>query len=130
MAQQKESSYAVFFRMQLMVGILGFLLLAAFAQLEWALAYLYGMALMMANASWLARRLEKTRNLAVDAGQRSLFAGAALRFIALIAGLLLAQVVGLHLLLVAGGMFVAQVVVFVAAMIGFKKEENKGDGFG
>jgi len=130
MGEKETSSYAVFFRMQLLAGAVGFLLLLVFTELGWALAYFYGLALMMINASWLARRLDKTRELSVEASQRSLFAGAGLRFVALIAGLLLAHLIGLHLMIVAGGMFVAQLVVFAAAMVGFKKEDSRGDGFG
>jgi len=130
MVEKKASSYAVFFRMQLLAGVVGFLLLSVFVQAGWAVAYFYGLLLMVANASWLARRLDKTGELDVEASQRSLFAGAGLRFVALIAGLLLAHWIGLHLLLVAGGMFIAQLVVFVTAIVGFKKEDSKGDGFG
>jgi len=122
MAEKKTPSFTAFFRMQLLVGVVGFLLLLVFSGLGWALAYFYGLGLMMVNASWLARRLDKTRELDVEESQRSLFAGAGLRFVALIAGLLLAHWIGLHLLLVAGGMFVAQLVVFLTAIVGFKNE--------
>ena len=100
--------------------------------MEFAFALLYGVVLMVANAVWLAHRLEKTASLDVGAGQRSLYQGAAIRFVALLAGLFLAQFLNLHLLIVAGGMFLAQAVVFLCALFGFMKDhkENKGDGIG
>lgn len=120
------------FRLQLLVGFFGFAGLVLADRIEYAFALLYGVVLMVVNAVWLAHRLEKTASLDVGASQRSLYKGAAIRFIALLAGLFLAQFLNLHLLIVAGGMFLAQAVIFVCALFGFMKEqkENKGDGFG
>lgn len=122
----------VMFRLQLLVGLFGFAGLALAGRIEYGCALLYGVVLMVANAVWLAHRLEKTASLDIGAGQRSLYQGAAIRFVALLAGLFLAQFLNLHLLIVAGGMFLAQAVIFVCALFGFMKEqkENKGDGFG
>ncbi len=118
-------------RLQVLVGLLGFAGLAVTSRIEFALALLYGVVLMVVNAAWLAQRLRQTESLDVGAGQRSLLQGAATRFVALLAGLLLAQLLGLHLLIVAGGMFLAQTVVFLCALLGFMKDhkENKGEGF-
>jgi len=44
-----------------------------------------------------------------------LYAGAAIRFIGFLVALVLANVMGLHLLVVAGGLLLAQVVMFVYA---------------
>ena len=123
---------SVMFRLQLFVGFFGFAGLVLAGQIEYAFALLYGVALMIGNAAWLAHRLEKTVSLDAGASQRSLYQGAAIRFVALLAGLFLAQFLNLHLLYVAGGMFLAQAVVFVCALFGFMKDhkENKGDGFG
>jgi len=118
----EKSSLSRILRLQLVLGFVGFLLLAVIGHMNYAQPFLYGALLMAVNGWWLARRLDKTNGLDVEAGQRSLYAGAAIRFVALIAGLLLAYVIGLHLLLVAAGMFVAQVSVFVSALAGFKKE--------
>jgi len=120
------------FRVQLVVGFFGFTCLALAGRMEFAFALLYGVVLMVANAVWLAHRLRKTESLDVGASQRSLYQGAAMRFVALLAGLFLAQFLNLHLLIVAGGMFLAQAVVFACALLGFMKDqkEDKGDGFG
>jgi hypothetical protein len=122
----------VIFRLQLFVGFFGFSGLALAGRIEFAWALLYGVVLMVANAVWLAHRLRKTENLDAGASQRSLYQGAAIRFVALLAGLFLAHYMNLHLLVVAGGMFLAQAVVFACALFGFMKDhkENKGDGFG
>lgn len=120
------------FRLQLFAGFFGFTGLVLAGQVEYAFALLYGVVLMIGNAIWLAHRLEKTESLDAEGSQRSLYQGAALRFVALLAGLFLAQFLNLHLLFVAGGMFLAQTVVFLCALFGFMKDhkENKGDGFG
>ena len=74
------------FRLQLLVGSLGFIGLVLAGQIEFAFALLYGVALMVANAVWLAHRLEKTESLDVEGSQRSLYQGAVIRFVALLAG--------------------------------------------
>jgi len=124
MALQKKSTLARMLRLQIITGVLGFLALAAFVQTIYALSLLCGVLLMAVNGWWLAKRLEQTNGLSIEAGQRSLYAGAVIRFVSLLAGLVLAHVVGLHLLLVAAGMFIAQTVVFISAMVGFNREKN------
>ncbi len=118
----EKYSLSRIFRMQFVLGLVVFLLLAVIGQVNYAQSFLYGLLLMAVNGWWLARRLDKVSVLDVAAGQRSVYAGAAIRFVALIAALLVAYVIGLHLLLVAAGMFVAQVGVFVSALAGFKEE--------
>ena len=111
-------------RLQIVVGVFGALALVVFGYTLFAASFFCGVAMMAANGWWLAVRLEKTNGLNVEAGQRSLYAGAAIRFVSLIVGLLLAYAMGLHLLLVAAGMFVAQTSVFVSALVGFKREQE------
>jgi hypothetical protein len=122
MPVKEVSSLRRMLRLQILLGALGCLTLVALGQINHALSFLCGVLLMAVNGWWLAMRLDKASGLGVEAGQRSLYAGAAIRFVALIAGLLLAHVAGLHLLLVAAGMFVAQVSVFVLALAGFREE--------
>jgi len=129
MTLKKTSVFARIFRAQVLVGALGFTVLFLLGQTVYALSLIYGVGLMVVGAWWLALRLGNTRDLGVEAAQRFLYAGAALRFMALMAGLLLAHLIGLHLLLVAAGMFVAQAVVFISAAKEFKKE-GKGEGLG
>ena len=120
------------FRLQLLLGVVGFAALILAGRSDFAFGLVYGVALMMLNAWWLARRLAKTEGLDARAGQRSLYLGAAMRFVALLAALLLAHLLGLHLLAVAGGMLLAQAVVFICALLGFRKDykAEKGDGVG
>jgi len=129
MALEESTAFARIIRTQAIAGVLGLIGLALIGQFEHVFSLLYGIGLMIGNSWWLACRLEKTHSLDVEAGQRSLYAGAALRFVALIVVLLVAQALGLHLLVVAAGMFIAQAAVFVAALIEFKKE-SKGEGLG
>lgn len=120
------------YRLQLLLGSLGFIAFVLAGRPGFGFALLYGVALMVLNALWLAQRLEKTKGLDAGAGQRSLYLGAAIRFVALLAGLMLAHLLGLHLLVVAGGMLLAQAVVFICALLGFRKDykAGKGDGVG
>ncbi|MFQ5518732.1 MAG: ATP synthase subunit I [Mariprofundus sp.] len=129
MTLENRSAFKRIFRLQMIVATLVSVGLVLFAKSGFVPSLLFGVLLMAGNAWWLARRLEKTQGLGVEAAQRSLYAGAALRFVALIAALLLAFLVGLHLLVVAAGMFLAQMIVFSSALIEFKKD-YKGDGFG
>ena len=127
MSLVKQSAIGSMIRLQVVVGVLGSIGLALFGLIDFALSFSYGIAMMVANAVWLARRLDKTRGMDSSSGTRSLYAGAVLRFVALIVGLMLAHLAGLHLLLVAAGMFIAQAVVFVSAIVGFRKEYKGGE---
>jgi len=127
MALDKIFAVRATVRLQLLSGIAGFLILTLIGQSVFAVAYLYGVVLMVANGMWLATRLGKVRDMDANDGQQSLYAGAAIRFVALIAGLLLAHVLKLHLLYVAGGMFVAQMALFLSALLEIRK---KGEDVG
>lgn len=129
MSLVKESAVGLMIRMQILVGVLGFVGLMLYDQSGWALSLLYGVAMMVVNSFWLASRLDRTRGMDADSGKRSLYVGAVLRFMALVAGLMLAHLAGLHLAVVAAGVFVSQAVVFVSAIVGFRKE-YKGGGLG
>lgn len=76
------------------------------------LAVLYGAVFTALNSLWLARRVERAAALDPVTGQRVLYLGAVLRFVALLGILILAHLLGLHLLAVAGGLLVAQLAVF------------------
>ena len=108
-------------RQQLMFGVFGFFALVSIGQMLYGISFFFGVLMMAVNGCWLAKRFEKTSGLSVESSQRSLYAGAAVRFVALIAGLVLAHLIGFHLLLVAAGMFVAQAVVFISALRLFGK---------
>jgi len=124
MSLQKKAALRSIFRQQIILGSLGFFALAVFSHVLYAISFFCGVVMMAANGWWLARRFEKTIGLSVESSQRSLYAGAAIRFVSLIVGLVLANLIGLHLLLVAAGMFIAQVVVFVSALVLFGKERH------
>jgi len=108
--------------MQAIAGALGCLIFIVLGYAVFAFSYLYGVLLMGLNAWWLARSLNKALDMSAEAVQGSIYAGAAIRFVTLIAGLLFGQFIGLHLMLVAAGMFVAQVLVYMLALIDLRKE--------
>lgn len=76
------------------------------------LSVIYGVLFSLLNGVWLARRIERAGNMDHVSGQRVLYLGAAMRFLALLAVLVLAYELGLHLLAVAGGLLVAQLALF------------------
>jgi len=110
--------------MQIIAGILGCLILLMLSYGAFAVAYFYGVLLMIVNAWLLARKLNQANELSVEAIQRSIYAGAAIRFVIVIAGLLLGHLLDLHLMVVAVGMFAAQVLVYMLALIDLQKESR------
>ncbi|MDX8395384.1 MAG: ATP synthase subunit I [Mariprofundaceae bacterium] len=108
--------------MQAITGILGFLVLLMAGYSAFAVAFFYGVLLMILNAWILARRLNQALEMSLEAIQRSIYAGAAIRFVVLIAGLLLGHFLGMHLMVVAVGMFMSQVLVYMLALIDLRKE--------
>jgi len=108
--------------MQVIAGILGSLILLMLGYALFATAFFYGVLLMVVNAWLLARRLNQALEMSVEVIQRSIYAGAAIRFVILIAGLLLGHWLGLHLMVVAAGMFAAQVLVYMLALIDLRNE--------
>jgi len=121
MSQFRVFAVGSIVRMQILTGIIGFLAIIMFGSVVYACSFVYGIALMVANGCWLASRLAKVDGLDVRHGQQSLYAGAAIRFVALIAGLLLAQWFGFHLLVVAIGMFIAQAALFIFTLCEYRK---------
>ena len=80
-------------------------------------SFVWGAALAMASGYFLARRVTQAAAADRPRGQRLLYAGAVWRFLGVLAGLVLAWGLGLHLLVVAAGMLLAQVVMFVVAAL-------------
>jgi len=77
-------------------------------------AFAYGLGLMAANAMVLVSVVGWASKQEAKAGQRGLYAAAAARFVVVLAMLALAYGLGLHLLVVAAGMLVAQLAVYIS----------------
>jgi len=80
-----------------------------------ALSVAYGVLLMVLNNFFLAGRIGLAGEADKVDGQRLLYSGAVSRFLGMLAALLLAYGLGLHLLAVAGGMLLAQIALFTYA---------------
>jgi len=94
-----------------------------------AFSCLYGSALMAAGSWELARRLQSGVNQ--DALQRSLYAGAVIRFVLVLVGLAIGYLIGLYLPAIAGGMFAAQVIFYMVSLRRYKSEAgDKGEYLG
>jgi hypothetical protein len=76
----------------------------------------YGVLTMMGGGWFLRRRIEQAANLTVEDGRRLLYAAAVQRFTGILVLLVMAYAIGLHLLAVAAGIFVAQSAVFLFGM--------------
>jgi len=71
MSLVNESAVGKMIRLQALVGFIGFVGLIAIDQTDSALSLLYGVAMMVVNSLWLARRLDKTRGMDADSSKRS-----------------------------------------------------------
>jgi len=103
-------------RTQLLVAILGGAGAATLFGPMVGMALAYGVLAMMGGSWWLRRRIEQAASLTVEEGRRLLYAAAVQRFIGVLTLLVLAYAIGLHLLAVAAGIFMAQVTVFLFGM--------------
>jgi len=100
---------------QLVAGLTGSVAIGMWLGGMLALSVLYGVLLTVLNSFRLAHRVDRAGEVDQTSGQRLLYSGAALRFVGVLAALLLAAGIGLHLLAVAGGMLLAQVALFAYA---------------
>jgi len=98
---------------QFLVAMLGFSALAVAWDFATGLAFLYGALLMLANGLWLARKVRRAADAGDMAGRRVLYQSAAVRFLSLIVMLMVAYGLALSLPVVAAGMFVAQLMLFI-----------------
>ena len=99
-------------RWQMILGLVAAAAVAVWLGPKFGLAVLYGAAFATLNSLWLARRVARAAVLDQVTGQRILYLGAVLRFVSLLGALILAHLLGLHLLAVAGGLLVAQLALF------------------
>ena len=100
---------------QAIAGLVGSSVAGVWLGAALALSLAYGVLLTILNGFFLARHVGRAAADKVN-GQRLLYAGAVLRFVGIIVALLLAYRLGLHLLMVAGGMLLTQVVSFTYAV--------------
>ena len=98
---------------QFAAAMFGFLAPAAIWGFATGLAFLYGALLMLANGLWLARKVKRAADAGGMAGRRALYQSAAVRFLSLIVMLMVAYGLALSLPVVAAGMFVAQLMLFM-----------------
>jgi len=100
---------------QAIAGLAGSVAVAIWLNTVLALSLAYGVLLIMLNSFFLATRCQRAGEADKVNGQRLLYTGAVLRFLGMLAALLLAYGLGLHLLAVAGGMLLAHIVLFAYA---------------
>jgi len=93
-------------------GLAGMAVVALWLGNALALGLAYGVLLSIINSAWMIQRIGYAASLDPENGQRVLYAGAAFRFAGVLAALLLAYGLGLHLLAVAGGMLLVQIASF------------------
>jgi len=100
---------------QAVAGLAGSIAVAIWFDAVLMLSLAYGVLLTMFNSFFLASRVQRAGEADKVNGQRLLYTGAVLRFLGMLAALLLAYGLGLHLLAVAGGMLLAQIALFAYA---------------
>jgi len=102
-------------RWQLLAGLAGSVAIYLTLGVALALSLAYGALLTVFSSLFLAVRCQRAGGVDKTAGQRLLYSGAVMRFLGVLAALLLACGLGLHLLAVAGGMLLAQIALFAFA---------------
>jgi len=100
---------------QLGVGIAGMLAAGLYFDAKIALGVGFGVLVTMLSSVLLGWRIDAAANAQPEHGQRMLYAGAVSRFVVVLAALMLAYGLGLHLLAVAAGMLLAQIAMFIYA---------------
>lgn len=100
-------------RLQLLAALLLGSGLAAGLGWKIGISFAFGVLVMLAGGVYLRWRIEQASGLDVEQGRRLLYAAAVQRFAGILILLVLAYAIGLHLLAVAAGIFVAQLMVFV-----------------
>lgn len=85
------------------------------------LSFLFGGIVLLVAGRLTGSGLIKATRADPEAGRKVLLAGAAKKFLMVLCSLLIANVIGMNLLLVAAGIFVAQLIV---AIIGFRYDYN------
>jgi len=110
---------------QAFAGLTGFIAALLWSGPMMALSLVYGVALSVFNGAWLLRRIKLAAGLGPEQGQRVLYVNATLRLMTVLAALFLAFGLGLHLLAVAAGLFLAQVSVYVYAVARAGDERKK-----
>jgi len=116
------SEYTGIYRHQVGAGIVLMALLTLAGEYVLAASCLFG-SLLMAAGSWeLARRLKTSELLDADSLQASLYKGAVLRFMLILLGLATGFLLGLNLPAIAGGMFAAQVLFYIASLRRYSSE--------
>jgi len=119
---QVMNDYIGICRHQISAGVILMAVLALAGEYVLAASCLFG-ALLMAAGSWeLARRLKASEALDADGVQASLYKGAVLRFMLILAGLATGFLLGLSLPAIAGGMFAAQVLFYIASLRRYSSE--------
>jgi len=96
-------------------GLAGCFVAGFYFDVRIALDVGFGVLVTMLSSVLLGRRIDTAANAQPDHGQRMLYAGAVSRFVVVLAALILAHGLGLHLLAVAAGMLTAQIAMFVYA---------------
>jgi len=110
------NEYAGIYRYQVGAGLILMLVFTLMGDYKAGASCLFGALLMAAGAWELARRLTASGALDAERLQASLYKGAVLRFILILIGLAAGFMLGLNLPAIAGGMFAAQVLFYVASL--------------
>ncbi len=100
---------------QAVAGVVGSVAVAIWFNAVLVLSLACGVLLTMFNGFFLACRIRHAGGVDGENGTRLLYTGVVFRFVGVLAVLLLAYGLGLHLLVVAGGMLLAQIALFAYA---------------
>jgi len=112
---------------QLGAGLVGMLATALRYDLMVVLGVGFGVLIVMLSTMLLGRRIHDAVAADTESGQHMLYAGAVMRFVFVLAALIVAYSLGLHLFAVAVGMMLAQAAMFFFAAGGLRAQFKRSD---
>jgi uncharacterized membrane protein len=112
---------------QLGAGLSGMLVAVLCYDVKVAMGLGFGVLIVMLSTLLLGWRIRDAAAADVESGQHMLYAGAVMRFVFVLAALVVAYSLGLHLLAVAVGMVLSQAAMFFFAASGLRAQFKRSD---
>ncbi|MDQ6975887.1 MAG: ATP synthase subunit I [Mariprofundaceae bacterium] len=115
--------------LQLTVALIAVPIVTIVFSLMFAVALCYGIIVVLASGLMMHRNIHKATDADPDQGKKMLLKSAAIRFIMVLALLFFAYAIGLHLLWVAAGFFVGQLLAYIYFTFVFYHQQKQSMKF-
>ncbi len=108
-----------------MVGMVVVLIVAVVFTFMFAAALCYGIMIVMLSGMTIQQSIHQATDVDPDSGKKLLLKSAVMRFVVVLALLFLAYAIGLHLLWVAAGFFIGQLIAYVYFVRVFYQQQKE-----